>query len=289
MAAEPRKKAAARKKASAKKKAVTKKKATVKKRAPAKKKAAAKRRSPKVTAKSEKRPYRSYIFRGLKYLFITGVVLFLLSLAWVGIYVKVNPPGTLLMMSRFFSEGISTQYTWCDLEEMSLEMPLAVLAAEDQRFPTHSGFDFKEIEAALETRQAGGRLRGASTLSQQTAKNAFLWNGRSWIRKGLEVYFTLMIEQVWGKRRILEVYLNIAEMGEGIYGVEAAAQHYYDKSAKELSREECAALAAVLPNPRERSPIHPSARVVQRKAWILKHMHNLGGVSFMKPMGIGVE
>lgn len=286
-----KKKASAKKKTSAKKKSPAKKKAVAKKKPAAKRKASAKKRPAKRKAKvsSSPHPVKTWAWRLFKYSVVAGVLFVVLSFLWVGIYTRVNPPGTLLMMTRFYSEGVRTHYDWCDLEAMTQEMPLAVLAAEDQRFPTHKGFDLKEIEAAIEARNAGGRLRGASTLSQQTAKNVFLWGGRSWIRKGLEVYFTLAIEVVWGKERILEVYLNVAEMGEGIYGVKAAAKQYYDKTPDALTREECAALAAVLPSPRTRSPIHPNAKVVQRKAWILKHMHNLGGVKYLEKIGVEVE
>ena len=157
-----------------------------------------------------------------------------------------------------------------------------MVAAEDQLFFQHCGFDFRQIRAAIETRLEGGRLRGGSTISQQVAKNVFLWPGRSWIRKGLEAWFTVGIELCWTKERILEVYVNIAEMGEGIYGVEAAARHYFHKPASVLTREESALLAAILPAPRERSPLHPSEYVRQRQAWILRQMHNLGGVRYLE-------
>lgn len=149
------------------------------------------------------------------------------------------------------------------------------MAGEDQLFPDHDGFDFKSIQKAMKHNQKSKSLRGASTISQQVAKNVFLWQHGGYFRKGLEVYFTFMIEQIWGKKRILQMYLNVAEMGEGIFGVEAAAQHYFKKSAKELSKKQSAMIAACLPNPKGYTIIPLSARVASRYPWILRQMNNL--------------
>ncbi len=162
------------------------------------------------------------------------------------------------------------------MNEISREGKLAVIASEDQLFPDHNGFDIKSIQKALAyNKKKPGRVRGASTISQQVAKNVFLWQGRSWIRKGLEVYFTFMIELIWGKRRILEVYLNEAEMGKGIYGIEAASKKYFKHSAKKLSRAEAAMIAACLPNP-VRFTVKPmSSFVAKKKPWVIRQMGNL--------------
>jgi monofunctional glycosyltransferase len=174
-----------------------------------------------------------------------------------------------------------TKYTlhhrWVPLEQISPNLPLAVVASEDQKFPDHWGFDVTAIEKAYSLNQHSHKVRGASTISQQVAKNLFLWSGRSYFRKGLEAYFTLLIEASWPKRRILEVYLNIAEFGVGIYGAEAAAESFFHRPASRLGRDEAAALAAVLPNPQKLSASAPSAYLEQRKRWILNQMQSLGG------------
>lgn len=171
---------------------------------------------------------------------------------------------------------------WVSMSDMSPWMGLAVIAAEDQKFPEHWGFDVSAIEKALAHNERNeNRIRGASTLSQQTAKNLFLWDGRSWVRKGLEAGLTLGIETVWSKRRILTVYLNIAEFGEGVFGVEAASQRYFHKPASRLTMSEAALLAAVLPNPIRFRADAPSGYVRSRQAWILRQMRQLGGEGFM--------
>jgi monofunctional glycosyltransferase len=164
-----------------------------------------------------------------------------------------------------------------DLARISPNLPLAVVASEDQKFPEHWGFDVEAIEKAYQLNQHSHRVRGASTISQQVAKNLYLWSGRSYFRKGLEAYFTLLIEGLWPKRRILEVYLNIAEFGNGTYGAEAAAERFFHLPAARLSRSDAAALAAVLPNPEHYSAAAPSRYVLQRRDWILGQMQALGG------------
>ncbi|MNI56368.1 Penicillin-binding protein 2D [compost metagenome] len=172
---------------------------------------------------------------------------------------------------------------WVSMDDISPQMALAVMAAEDQKFPEHWGFDVAAIEKAFShNERRPTRIRGASTLSQQTAKNLFLWDGRSWLRKGLEAGLTSGIELVWTKRRILTVYLNIVEFGDGVFGVEEASQRFFNKPAKRLTASEAALLAAVLPNPHRFKANAPSGYVVQRQQWIMRQMRQLGGEGFLK-------
>ncbi|HEU0221058.1 MAG TPA: monofunctional biosynthetic peptidoglycan transglycosylase [Paracoccaceae bacterium] len=184
----------------------------------------------------------------------------LFCICWVILYRFVNPPFTLHMGTEAWRLG-GIRYEWRDLEEMSAWMPRVAAAAEDARFCEHLGFDLAAIQEALDD---SSRLRGASTISQQVAKNAFLWQGRSWARKGLEAGFTALIELTWPKRRIMEVYLNIAEMDEGVFGVAAAAEHYFGRDASELSRGQAALIAAVLPGPRQWSAAKPTSYIRRR-------------------------
>ena len=185
--------------------------------------------------------------------------------------------GIRILENTFGNGDVRFRKDWVALEEISPNMPLAVIASEDQLFLEHNGFDVKAIEKAINynSKKKGKKVRGASTISQQTAKNVFLWPGRSWVRKGLEVYFTFLIETIWSKKRIIEVYLNIAEMGNGIYGVEAASQYYYKKAAKDLKKKECAAITSILPLPLKRNPLIPEAQVAYKQQWILRQMENL--------------
>ena len=176
----------------------------------------------------------------------------------------------------------SRNYKWVDLPQIAPLMAVAVIAAEDQNFFQHRGFDWGAIEKAIDYNERSARTRGASTITQQTAKNLFLWSGRSWIRKGTEAYFTVLLETCWNKNRILETYLNIAEFGDGVYGVETAAQKYFGKSAARLNADEAALLAAVLPNPRRFKVNAPSSYVRERQEWILEQMNQLGGVSLLE-------
>lgn len=173
-------------------------------------------------------------------------------------------------------------YEWFSYDDISKQMALAVIAAEDQNFPFHLGFDFEQIEKAIEQHNRGRRLRGASTITQQVAKNLFLWEGRSFFRKGLEAYFTILIELLWSKERILEVYLNIIEMGDMIFGVGAASQIYFKKDPSKLTRTQAALLAATIPNPKRFSARNPSGYVLRRQSWILGQMSSLGGVEYLK-------
>lgn len=171
---------------------------------------------------------------------------------------------------------LETKHSWVPLTEISKELQLAVICAEDQKFVIHNGFDVKSIKKAYKNNQKGEKLRGGSSISQQTAKNVFLWPNRSWLRKGLETYFTFLIETLWSKERILEVYLNSIEMGNGVYGAEAASQFWFNKPARNLQRYEAAAIAAILPNPRNLSANPPSNYIQQRKQWIVRQMQFYG-------------
>jgi len=199
---------------------------------------------------------------------------FLFSIFYILLCKWVNPPITITQLgSVLWGHGLKRDYV--DLDEMSPNVKLAVMASEDQLFPDHNGFDFKSIEKAMKHNKKSKSLRGASTISQQVAKNVFLWQHGGYFRKGLEVYFTFMIEHLWSKKRILEMYLNVAEMGEGVFGVEAAAKKYFNKDAKDLTRSEAAMIAACLPNPKEYS-IKPISRyVANRYDDILRQMNNL--------------
>ena len=207
----------------------------------------------------------------------------------IAVFSVLPVPFSAVMLERQVSAWFSGDFhyvahsDWVGMDEISPWMGLAVIAAEDQKFPDHWGFDVPAIEKALAHNERNeNRNRGASTLSQQTAKNLILWDGRSWLRKGLEVGLTVGIETVWSKKRILTVYLNIAEFGDGIFGVEAAAQRYFHKPASRLTPAEAALLAAVLPNPIRFRADAPSGYVRSRQAWILRQMRQLGGEGFMQ-------
>ncbi len=177
-----------------------------------------------------------------------------------------------------------TDFQWVDFAHISPQAAIAVVASEDQQFPFHAGFDLNSIRESVRASERGRRLRGASTISQQVAKNVFLWNGRSYVRKGIEAWFTVLIEVMWTKRRILEVYLNIIELGKGVYGVEAAARRFWHKSAAQLAAPEAATLAAVLPNPIRMHAERPSAYVQSRREVILEQMRALGGPAYLRPI-----
>jgi monofunctional biosynthetic peptidoglycan transglycosylase len=207
----------------------------------------------------------------------------LLSVASVLVMRWFNPPLSAFMAEATIAAWIdrdqdySLHHQWVDLAQISPNLALAVVASEDQKFPEHWGFDVEAIEKAYKLNQHSHRVRGASTISQQVAKNMFLWSGRSYFRKGLEAYFTVLIETCWPKRRILEVYLNIAEFGKGTFGAEAAAQRFLHKPAARLTRSDAAVMAAVLPNPERFLISAPSRYIEQRRAWILEQMQALGG------------
>jgi len=196
----------------------------------------------------------------------------------------VNPPTTAFMLAHQVTEKGTVHQQWIDYGRISEWMPLAVVASEDQRFPDHWGVDFAAVRKALEEYRAGDGLRGASTITQQTAKNLFLWNGRSFVRKALEAGLALGLEALWPKQRILEVYLNVAEFGPGIYGVEAASRAYFGISARDLSRSQAARLAAVLPNPKVLSAADPSPYVWERAAWVQRQMQQLNGPGYLREL-----
>lgn len=173
------------------------------------------------------------------------------------------------------------RYTWRSNKNISRNLPIALVAAEDQTFPDHHGFDFKAIDKAMKNNQRGRKVRGASTISQQVAKNLFLWKGRSYLRKGLEAWYTVLIEVLWPKQRILEVYANIAEFGDGVYGAEAAARTYFGKPAAKLTPSESARMAAVLPSPRRYSVAKPGPYVQRRARWIERQVRHLGGPAYL--------
>jgi monofunctional glycosyltransferase len=202
----------------------------------------------------------------------------LASVLWVLLYKWVNPPITVLQVREYFKleEGQKFRKDWADYEDISKQMPLALVAAEDQRFAHHSGFDWEAIEAAAEYNRTHDKTRGASTISQQVAKNVFLWPQRSWFRKGLEVWFAMWVELLWSKERILEVYMNVAETGTGTFGVEAASQRFFKKPSSKLSRREASLIAASIPSPRKSNPAKPSTYLNNRAIKIERQMRMLG-------------
>ncbi|WP_113652224.1 monofunctional biosynthetic peptidoglycan transglycosylase [Pedobacter namyangjuensis] len=238
----------------------------------------AKRKSPS--------PKKQPLFK--KIAIITGKVILwfvLVTVLWVLAYRFINPPITWLMVQRNSerkAEGKEgkIEKKWVKFEDISDNMKRAAVSAEDQLFLKHMGFDIKAIEKAYASNAKGKKIKGGSTISQQTAKNVFLWPGRSYIRKGFEAYFTLLIEVLWSKERILEVYLNVIEMGDGIYGAEAAAQAYYGKSCTNLKRGEAALIAACFPNPRRWTPKKPTGYIRHKQYLIMRNMRRLGPLDF---------
>ena len=234
-------------------------------------------------------PKRSLTRRFRSVLLKCVVALVVLSLTPVAVLRFVRPPVSALMIERrigswWRKDQYSPQYQWVSLDKIAPVMGTAVIAAEDQNFPSHSGFDWRAIWKAMDHNENSARTKGASTLTQQTAKNLFLWSGRTWVRKGVEAYFTVLLEACWSKRRILETYMNIAEFGDGIYGVEAASQRYFRKPAARLNADEAALLAAVLPNPHRYKVSSPGPYVRERQRWILQQIQQLGGPSLVRSL-----
>lgn len=221
---------------------------------------------------------RKWIKRILRFLLKATLWFLGLTILWVIIYRWVDPPITYLQVREWIKcpEDQEFMKEWSDLEETDFNLHLAVVSSEDQNFMEHRGFDFGAIEKAIEHNKNSEKTRGASTISQQTAKNVFLWPGRSWVRKGLEVYFTFLIETFWSKQRIMEVYLNMAETGNYTFGAEAAAQKYFGKSCQNLNAREAALIAAILPTPRKSNPGKPSAYLTKRGKQIEQQMRYLG-------------
>jgi len=237
-----------------------------------------KQRTKKARSKSRFKTFSRLLGKLLIWFF--GITFF-----WVLALRFINPPITYLMVLRAVERKMDgkewkIEKDWLGIDEISNNLKRAAIAGEDINFLNHWGFDFKAMEKAFEKNQKSERVRGGSTISQQTAKNVFLWPGRSYIRKGFEVYFTALIELLWGKERILEVYLNVIETGDGIYGAEAASQKYYHKSAKSLSNQQAALLVAVLPNPLLWSPAKPTSYIYYKEALILRNMRRLGKLPF---------
>ncbi|MBR3856358.1 MAG: monofunctional biosynthetic peptidoglycan transglycosylase [Bacteroidaceae bacterium] len=214
------------------------------------------------------------LLRWIVLLFFGSTILAVLIYKWCPVYIT---PLMIIRCAQQVSHGekLRLKHHWVPLDSMSIYMPVAVMASEDQRFLTHNGFDFIEINKTLEERRSGKRFRGGSTISQQTAKNVFLWPKASWVRKGLEAYFTVLIEFIWGKERIMEVYLNSIEMGDGIYGAEAVAQQHFGRRAITLTRPNCALIAATLPNPLKFSSKEPSSYMLKRQTAIMNQMRHI--------------
>lgn len=238
-----------------------------------------------VRRKSKRKPrLLRRIARSLGWTLAAAIALSVLVVAALRV---LPPPTTAFMIERRVEAFIEDdrdfrlRYRWTPWEEISAQLPIAVVAAEDQKFPSHRGFDVAAIRDALAEAGDGGRLRGASTISQQTAKNLFLWGGRSFVRKGLEAYFTALIELLWPKRRILEVYCNIAEFGDGIYGAAAASEHFFGIPPARLDRYQSALLAAALPSPRRYRVDRPSPYLQGRAAWIMRQASQLGGPGYI--------
>ena len=226
------------------------------------------------------RRYLVYLLLGI----VLATTLPVLLLRWIDPWTSAVMLGDRLdaMLAGDFT--YRNRYQWVDLEQISPQAAIAVIASEDQQFPFHAGFDFKSIREAVRHNARSKRVRGASTISQQVAKNVFLWRGRSWLRKGLEVWYTLLIEWCWPKERILEIYLNIAEMSTATFGVEAAAQNLFHKPARKLTRRQAALLAAVLPNPKLMHAAAPSRFVNRRADFIQRQMRALGGEGYLSQL-----
>jgi len=209
-----------------------------------------------------------------------------LSVLSVIVFKWVPVPFTPLMITRIIEFKLDNKgdaiysHKWVPLEEISPNLQKAVIASEDGNFLKHNGFDFKAMQKAYKNNSKGKRLKGGSTISQQTAKNVFLWQGRSYLRKGLEAYFTVLIELIWGKERIMEVYLNSIEMGNGVYGAQEASRHWYSKSAKDLTPKEAAGIAAILPNPRKFKASNSSSYINRRKDKIMVVMRHIGKIKY---------
>ena len=227
------------------------------------------------------RRWARWLLLWLPFWFVLLTSLQVLVLRWV------PPLASAFMVSRQVEAWTAgdvdfrLDYRWRGQARISRNLPIALVAAEDQTFPFHHGFDFKAIDKALKHNQRGRKVRGASTITQQVAKNLFLWKGRSWVRKGLEAWYTVLIEVLWPKARILEVYANIAEFGDGIYGAEAASRRFFGKPASALTPAQSARLAAVLPSPRRYSAANPGPYVQRRARWIERQVRHLGGPGYL--------
>ena len=224
------------------------------------------------------------MFKKLIKIIVSILLAFLiLSVLWVVVYKYVNPPVSTLMVYKYFKEqDYKISKNWVDIEDVDPMLPLAFIASEDQLFLQHAGFDIEALKKAYEKNKTAKNKVGASTISQQVAKNVFLIPNKSFIRKGVEAYFTVLIEAIWGKKRIIEVYINIVELGKGIYGVDTAANEFFNKNGEEINLNEAALMAVALPNPIIYDLSKPSTYMFRRKNWILKQVNNLGGENLTK-------
>ncbi|MDR3328107.1 MAG: monofunctional biosynthetic peptidoglycan transglycosylase [Prevotellaceae bacterium] len=227
--------------------------------------------------------------KGFKIIGAIVLGLVLLSVIITILYIWVNPPVTPLMLNRKIEKGYTINYDWIDIEKMPQSVIDCAVAAEDNFFLAHNGIDFGAVEKAVDMNRQGKKLHGASTITQQTAKNVFLWQSRTWVRKGFEVYFTFLIETFWSKKRIMEVYLNVIEMGKGIYGVQAAAQHHFHKDAKALTPAQSALIVASFPAPLSRNPKNPSNYLQKRANFISSIAKKIGNIKFDKKSIKAVE
>jgi monofunctional biosynthetic peptidoglycan transglycosylase len=243
------------------------------------------KKKPKKSKQPVKKESSSFMKKIIRFLFKFFLWFLGLSLFSVVLFKFVPVPFTPLMISRAIDNKMDGKemicsHDWEPLENISMNLQKAVIASEDGMFLKHNGFDFTAIQKAMKNNEKGRKLKGGSTISQQTAKNVFLWQGRSYLRKGLEAYFTVLIELVWGKERIMEVYLNSIEMGDGVYGAQAAAKHWYRKEAKDLSKYEAAGIAAILPNPRKYEATNSSSYINRRKDKIVRVMRHIGRLKY---------
>jgi monofunctional biosynthetic peptidoglycan transglycosylase len=227
---------------------------------------------------TQKKRLRKWLLKPIGYFFA-------ITIGLVVVFRFVPVPLTITMLGQWVSGG-ELHYQWRSIDKINPDLAIAVVAAEDQLFPEHNGFDVKAIQKALKNNKAGKKVRGASTISQQTAKNVFLWQQQSWLRKGLEVYFTFLIETIWSKKRILEVYLNVAEFGPQTFGAQAASRQFFNTDANKLSRHQAARLAAVLPSPRKWKATNPGPYVTRRTGHIERQIRYLGGKYYLKDIGL---
>lgn len=246
---------------------------------------AVKKASKTNTSTKSKGEKRSFMNKVVRFCIKAFLWFFALSLFFVVLFKFVPVPFTPLMVIRAIENKesdakVEHSHDWVPLEDISENLQKAVIASEDGNFLIHSGFDFKAMQKAFDSNQKGRKLKGGSTISQQTAKNVFLWQGRSYLRKGLEAYFTVLIELIWGKERIMEVYLNSIEMGNGVYGAQAASEFWYGKDAKNLSKYEAAGIAAILPNPRKFKASNSSSYINKRKDRIVRVMRHIGKLEY---------
>jgi monofunctional biosynthetic peptidoglycan transglycosylase len=236
---------------------------------------------------TNKKTFKQKLYRIFKRLLKFAIIFFVSTVLIVFAMRWINPVTSSIMIQRQISSLLKgdfqlVNYHWVDYDDVSKYMPIAIVAAEDQNFPNHFGFDFKQIEKAMKQNKKGKRIRGASTITQQVAKNLFLWEGKSFIRKGIEAYFTILIELLWDKKRILEVHMNIAQFGKNIFGVGIASLAYYKLPPGKLSMSQAALLAALLPNPLRYSVLKPSGYVRGRQNWIISQINSLGGSDYLK-------